>query len=95
MQQVQSFSLLYAQIYIKDTFQSNSKMKSFIKTPNSGVKGYSRPHYGPIQVHGAGPKLFGSSSYRQPLHPLNPVGRHLTLRVFPYDSLNYCHPVYG
>jgi len=47
MQQVQSFSLLYARIYIKDTFESNSKMMSFIKTPNSIVKSYNTPHYEP------------------------------------------------
>jgi len=76
MQQVQSFSLLYARIYIKDTFESNSTMTSFIKTPNSFVKSYSTPHYDTNQVHGAGPKLFVFITDHHCSHSIQSVPLH-------------------
>jgi hypothetical protein len=76
MQQVQSFSLLYARIYIKDKFESSSTMMSFIKTPNRVVKSYSTPHYDPIQVHGAAPKLFVFITDHDCTHSIQSVPLH-------------------
>jgi hypothetical protein len=76
MQQVQSFSLLYARIYIKGTFESSSTMMSFIKTPNSVVKSYNTPHYDPIQVRGAGPKLFVFITDHHCTHSIQSVPLH-------------------